>query len=257
MTARSIARPLPALGLSSTAKPWNASVSLDAPTIHLRGLGWDYPRCTLPMAACSDAWSRLHPEVSVTWEVRSLLAPGDQPIDKVASAYDIVMMDHPFCGAAEAAGILRPFDELVPAADLAALAADAVGPSHTSYALDGHQWAVAADGGSHASALRADLTGRVPGTWEEALELATELSPRVVVPLAPAHTSSAFLKLCANGGSPAAERPDRLVDWAVGERALEVLGRLYALEPPEAVRWEPPTCSPASPTARTKSHTSR
>lgn len=215
-------------------------MSTEQSKIHLRGLGWDHPRCILPMAACSEAWSSLHPEVSVTWDVRSLLALGDQPLAEVAPAYDIVMIDHPFCGAAEASDILLPFDDLVSSAALAALAADAVGPSHASYSVDGKQWAVGVDGASHASALRADLVGQRPTTWDEALELATELAPRVAVPLAPAHAMSAFLTLCANGGSPAAELPDRLVDLEVGEWAIEVLSRFYALGPPEAVRWEPP-----------------
>jgi multiple sugar transport system substrate-binding protein len=192
------------------------------------------------MAACSEAWTRLHPELRVTWDARSLLALGDQPIEEVASAYDIVMIDHPFCGSATAAGLLRPFDELVRREELAVLEADAVGPSHSSYTVDGRQWALAADAASHVSALRADLRERAPATWDEALALAAELSPHVAVPLAPAHAISAFLTLCANGGSPVAAEDEHLVDPAVGEWAIDVLRRFHALGPVEAVRWEPP-----------------
>lgn len=183
---------------------------------------------------------QLHPQVRIAWEARSLRDLGDQPLADVASAYDLVMIDHPFCGSVEAPELLRPFDEIVSAAELAALAADSVGPSHASYLVNGHQWAIALDGAAHASALRADLVETAPATWDQALELAVELAPRVAIPLAPAHAMSAFLTLCANGGSPPAGRADRLVDPAIGEWAIELLGRIYALGPPEAVRWEPP-----------------
>ena len=70
------------------------------PRVRLRALGWDHERCTAPMRACSEAWERLHPEVELVWQNRSLTAFGDEPLEEIAHRYDLIMIDHPFCGTA-------------------------------------------------------------------------------------------------------------------------------------------------------------
>ena len=86
-TARSSCRRRPASASSSTRTPSRATGSDGATT--LRALGWDHPRCTAPMRACSEAWQRLHPEVELVWENRSLTAFGDEPLEEVAHRYDL------------------------------------------------------------------------------------------------------------------------------------------------------------------------
>ena len=135
-----------------------------AELVQLRALGWDHPRCMDPIEACTREWSRLHPQIAISWEVRSLAGFGDQPLEEVASEYDLLTIDHPFCGAAEVAGILRPLDELLSPGQLATLRGDSIGQSHDSYAFNGHQWAVAVDAACQVSAMRTDLLERgAPG----------------------------------------------------------------------------------------------
>jgi multiple sugar transport system substrate-binding protein len=217
-------------------------VSAISETVHLRALGWDHPRCMRPMEACSAEWSRRRAHVRIEWSTRSLEAFGDQPLEAVASSYDLITIDHPFCGSARAAGLLRPLDDLLPPDELAALAADAVGPSHASYAFAGHQWALAADAACQVSAARPDLLDGepLPSTWEQVLALAARLRGRVALPLSPPHAISSFLTLCANAGSPPAADPERLVDRDAGTRAVEILAELYARGPAAATGWEPP-----------------
>jgi multiple sugar transport system substrate-binding protein len=194
------------------------------------------------MEACTREWSRLHPEVAISWEARSLTGFGDQPLGEVADQYDLLAIDHPFCGSAEAAGILRPLDELLTPEQLAELRADSIGPSYDSYTFTGHQWAIPTDAACHVSAARPDLLdgGPLPTTWDEALALARRVTPRVATPLAPAHAISCFLTLCANAGLPAASDPSQLVPKDVGLRALDILSELHALGPRPATQWEPP-----------------
>jgi multiple sugar transport system substrate-binding protein len=208
----------------------------------LRALGWDHPRCTAPMRACSEAWMRLHPEVELVWENRSLTAFGDEPLEDVAHRYDLVMIDHPFCGTAEATGTLRPLDDLLGSELLESLAADSVGPSHASYSFHGRQWALATDAACQVAAVRDDLldAAGAPRTWDDVRELARARPGAVAVPLAPAQAMCAFLTLCANAGRPAAEDPARLADPVVGLAALELLTELFRLGPPGALRWEQP-----------------
>jgi multiple sugar transport system substrate-binding protein len=209
----------------------------------LRAIGWDHPRCTGPMAACAAAWHDTT-GVTVSWEWRSLEAFGDQPLQELAPAYDLLVIDHPFCGTAVETGCLRPLDDLLDAETLDALAADAIGASHLSYTFAGHQWALATDAACQVSAVRRDLLGSpAPRTWDEVLRLARAQPGRVALPLAPAHAISSFLTLCANAGHPAAVG-ETLVDPAVGLPASELLAELHrlgldgttALEPPDVLR---------------------
>ena len=216
--------------------------STSSDLITLRGLGWDHDRCTAPLRACSEAWEELHPEIALSWHNRSLTDFGDEPVEAVAHRYDLVMIDHPFCGTAEATATLQPLDDLLAPDVLAALAADSVGPSHASYTFHGRQWALATDAACQVAAVRDDLLVDMPppGTWDEVLALARAQPGRVAVPVAPAQAMCAFLTLCANAGHPAAEDTARLVDQDVGLGALMLLAELYRLGPREALTWEQP-----------------
>lgn len=211
------------------------------PATRLTALGWDHDRCMRPMQACSEAWTREHPDIEIGWDRRSLAAFGDQPLEEVADAYDLVVVDHPFCGVAADTGCLRPLDELLAPDELSSLAADAVGPSHVSYAFAGHQWALATDAACQVSAIApsAFADHPPPASWDGVLELARREPGRVAVPLSPAHALSSYLTLCANrGADPVGE--EQLVDADDGEWAAGVLLELAALGPREALDWEPP-----------------
>jgi multiple sugar transport system substrate-binding protein len=211
------------------------------PRVRLRALGWDHDRCIAPMRACTDAWRTVQPDVELSWDYRSLTAFGDEPLEEVADRYDLVMIDHPFCGTAEDTGTLLPLDDLLDADVLAVLAADSVGPSHDSYSFHGRQWALATDAACQVAAVRDDLLEvPAPATWDDVRELARTRRGGVAVPLAPAQAMCAFLTLCANAGTAAAEDPARLVDPDVGVAAIALLSELYELGPEAAVEWEQP-----------------
>src|SRR5262245_41792714 len=205
----------------------------------LRALGWDHPRCIGPMNACTRAW-KSKGGTDIAWEWRSLTAFGDQPLDEVAAAYDLLVIDHPFCGTAVSTGSLLPLDELVAAEDLATLAADGIGPSHTSYSYAGHQWAFATDAACQVTAVRDDLLGDAPiDTWDAVLALARARPGRVVLPLAPPHAISSWLTLVANARGALVSR-DTLAEADLGTRAFELLHELASLGPAGALTWEPP-----------------
>jgi multiple sugar transport system substrate-binding protein len=205
----------------------------------LRAIGWDHPRCVRPMRACADAW-REERGIDVVWNFRSLEAFGDQPLEQVARHYDLLVIDHPFCGTAAASGCLAALDELVDAETLSTLAADAVGPSHMSYSFAGHQWAFATDSACQVAAFRPDLLGApFSATWGDVLELARSRPGRVAMPLAPAHAISSFLSLCANNGAVPVTG-ESLVDEETGVQAVSLLTELASLGPAQAIAWEPP-----------------
>lgn len=188
-----------------------------------------------PMRACGAEWER-RTGVAVEWGVRSLEAFGDQPLEQAAAGYDLVVIDHPFCGRADQSGCLTPLDELLDAAVLAELAAGSMGPSHASYDYAGHQWGLATDGACQVAAVRDDLIGpdAVPRTWSEGLELARRRPQEVALPLSPPHAISSWLSIAAAlAGAP-------FTDAAADAEATEMLAELARLGPSQAFGWEPP-----------------
>lgn len=201
----------------------------------LRALGWDHPRCMSPMRACAERWREMT-GTEIAWEARSLEAFGDQPLEEAAAGYDLIVIDHPFCGRAAATGCLTPLDELLDAGTLAALRAGAVGPSHDSYTYAGHQWGLATDAACQVAAVRDDLMDGepAPATWAQVLDLARRQRGLVALPLSPPHAISAWLSISA------AHAAEPFADADVSELATTILAELARLGPPAALGWEPP-----------------
>jgi multiple sugar transport system substrate-binding protein len=191
------------------------------------------------MRACADAWER-QGRGRIEWHGRSLEAFGDEPLEEVADQYDLLLVDHPFCGTAERTGSLLPLDELLDSDTLVALDTAAVGPSQRSYRYHGQTWALASDAACQVSAFRADvLSADMPASWPAAVELVRALGSRAALPLAPAHAISSLLTLWAGAGLDPLTS-GRLVDPARGLEQLEWLTEIHRHGNPAATRWEPP-----------------
>src|SRR5689334_21494859 len=98
--------------------------------IHLSGITWDHSRGYDPMVATAEAYSRLHPDVSIEWQKRSLKAFGDFPIEKLAQTFDLLVIDHPFVGFADPDKCLLQLDEHIGGSFLDDQAKNSVGKSH-------------------------------------------------------------------------------------------------------------------------------
>jgi len=201
----------------------------------IRGMAWDHPRALNPLNAISAQWSG-ECDLSVSWEARPLKAFEDQPLDELASAFDLVLMDYPFVGTAAQSGLMAPVNDWVDAAYLRDQADHSVGPSYDSYTWSGQQWALAIDAATQVSAVRTDLLDAAgldhpPQTWNGVAELVQELKDgplHVAIPLNPNHAYCAFLAVgLAMLGTdfwPRGEKPDR-------ETALAALDFLSELAP--------------------------
>jgi multiple sugar transport system substrate-binding protein len=174
----------------------------------LRGMAWEHDRSLLPLAAATRAWRAAHPGADIAWAARPLKAFEDQPLEQLAADYDLILIDHPLCGAAAGSGLVAAVDDWADAAYLADQRANSVGPSFASYSWDGRQWALAIDAACQVSAVREDLwdaaaLGPVPDGWEAAAELVAGHGARgrVAIPLNPTHAYCAFLAVgCALAG---------------------------------------------------------
>jgi multiple sugar transport system substrate-binding protein len=193
-----------------------------------------------PMRACATAWERLG-EVPVHWEARSLALFGDEPLAAVADRYDVLVIDHPFCGTASTEGVLVAIDQLLAPERLAELHDSAIGPSQRSYSFAGHDWALAADAACQVSAVRVrdGAEDGSPVDWTEALTWVRSLGERSAVPLAPAHALSSLLTLWVGAGLEPFDDGE-LIDADRGLEPLEWLTEMHALGHRSATDWEPP-----------------
>jgi multiple sugar transport system substrate-binding protein len=209
-------------------------VSSRAVTV-LHGMTWDHPRGLASVRGAAAAYAALRPEVRVEWEARSLQGFADQPLEILARAYDLLVIDHPHIPHAANRGLLVALDTCGRDVDLAGLATRAVGPSHKTYAHAGHQYGLAIDAAAQVAVHRPDLLPVPPSTWDEVFELAR--TGRVVWPAKPVDAISSFLTLAASRGLAVAEHG--FVARDAGLAILEHMHRLAELVDPACLDENP------------------
>src|SRR5215207_4424941 len=209
--------------------------------ITLTGITWNHTRGFLPLVGTAQRFSELHPDITIEWQVRSLQEFADAPIEQLAKRFDLLIIDHPFAGYAASHPTLLALDELLPSAFLDDQAANSVGESHASYAMGGHQWALAIDAATPVSAYRPDLLERYaaqpPATWDDLLALARR--GLVALPAIPIDSLMDFYMLCIGLGEPPFANAEQVVGPDVGVAALDMLRELVSLCAPACFQRNP------------------
>jgi multiple sugar transport system substrate-binding protein len=216
--------------------------------IELRGSSWDHTRGYAPLPVTADAYTAQNPDVHITWERRTLRDFAEMSLPDLAKTYDLIVLDHPWLGATEAAGSLLPLDDYLSKSFLDDQAQNSVGESNNSYILHGHQWALPVDAACQVSAYRPDLFEQIdleiPQSWGDVVQLAGRLRKAdagwVATPLMHVDTFPCFFTLCANAGEQPCQTPDCFVSRQTGIYALDMLRTLAELGPDEALNWNPP-----------------
>lgn len=215
-------------------------------TVTLKGLAWGHRRATAPLPPLVAAFRAAHPDtdLAVEWDVRPLSAFEHQTIAEIAGRYDLLIIDHPFCGDIAAA---KAFVDLAPEApDLFGPGADGlyIGPSLASYRYAGGVWAAPIDGATMHAAFRPDLMGdaALPDSWDEALALGARLRRKGLhlgLAVHTPHAAAAMFSLLANQGRPIPTDPAApfALDRADLGDALDLVAALLALAPAEATGW--------------------
>jgi multiple sugar transport system substrate-binding protein len=188
---------------------------------------WSHPRGYQPLVACSAIW-REQTGIAIHWDKRSLQDFESFPVEELARAYDLIVIDHPHVGQITAEGCLAPLDVAGREAERAALAAGSVGKSYPSYEWQGRQWAFPIDAASQVEAWRPDLLAAAPVRWSEVLDLARQGA--VLLPLRSPHSLMTFFTLAGNLGTPCASTgPGELIDREAGMRAFELIREMSGL----------------------------
>ncbi|YBV95938.1 extracellular solute-binding protein [Phyllobacteriaceae bacterium JZ32] len=203
----------------------------------LKGMTWSHPRGYDPMVACSRLWQE-KTGVAIEWHKRSLQDFESFPVEELAKAYDLIVIDHPHVGQITEEGCLTPLDIAGREADLAGLAAGSVGKSFPSYHWQGRQWAFPIDAATQVQAWRPDRLSAAPTRWSEVLDLARQ--GRVLLPLRSPHSLMSFFTLAGNLGHPcSAEGPGDLIGLEAGGAIFEMLREIAALVDPACFEMDP------------------
>ena len=211
--------------------------------IKLKGITWDHARGYDPLIASSELYYK-EKGIQVDWQKRSLTNFGDQSLEALSKQFDLIIMDHPHVGVAEASQCLMPLNDLVPANILNELKISSAGPSFESYHYHEKQWALPIDAAMQCASYRADLmvNDSLPNTWEEVFALAKTLASKklyIGMALCPTDCLCSFLSLTAQFGSPIQENNELLVEPSIGLKALTMLRTMCDVFHPKALDWNP------------------
>jgi multiple sugar transport system substrate-binding protein len=211
--------------------------------IKLKGITWDHARGYDPLIASSELYFK-EKGIQVDWQKRSLTNFGDQSLEVLSKQFDLIIMDHPHVGVAEASQCLLPLNDLLPANILNELKISSAGPSFESYHYHEKQWALPIDAAMQCASYRADLmvNDSLPNTWEEVFALAKTLASKklyIGMALCPTDCLCSFLSLTAQFGSPIQENNELLVEPSVGIKALSMLRTMRDIFHPKALDWNP------------------
>jgi multiple sugar transport system substrate-binding protein len=207
----------------------------------LRGMTWGHRRAIDPLIATLPEFRRRHPDIEITWDSRPLHGFEFTPIEALAQRYDLIILDHPFCGDIVRTQALLALDELV----TPALERAFIGPSLATYRYDGRIWALPVDAACQVAVARPDLLAtldrQAPADWPALLQLGEAVrrkGQKLAIGLRGVHGLMTFFTLCANLGRPCATEPEQaLVDRDTARQALDAIQALLAYCPPEALDW--------------------
>ncbi len=213
----------------------------------LRGVTWDHPRGYDPLARGGPLFTAKHPDYEIEWTRRSLRDFGVQPIEALAERFDILVIDHPFCGRAKATGCLLNLRPLFPAEFFAMLEGESVGPSTRSYEYGDGVWGLPTDAASQVASYRPDLLSALgfdgpPRSFAEVIELgaaARKSGKWLGLPGVQSDAACLVATLAANMGSPIPRSADHLLPTDVFETALDYLSQLRPLCHPESPNRNP------------------
>lgn len=211
--------------------------------IKLKGITWDHARGYDPLIAASELYFK-EKGIQVEWQKRSLTNFGDQSLEELSKQFDLIIMDHPHVGVAEASHCLLPLNDLVDLSILNALKISSAGPSYESYNYHNKQWALPIDAAMQCASYRADLMHNesLPNSWEEVFILAKTLAAKklyIGMALCPTDCLCSFLSLTAQMGSPIQENNKLLFEPSIGLKALTMLRSMRDTFHPKALDWNP------------------
>lgn len=207
----------------------------------LRGITWNHSRGLTPLAATAQRFEELRPGTAIRWEKRTLHEFGHADLATLARNFDLLVIDHPMMGDAEASNALVDLLPLIPPTQVEAMRADSAGASFPSYLWKGKLYALPIDAATPAASFRPDLVEQKnlhePQTWSDVLALARQGC--VSMPGTSADLFLNWMALYVSQGGLVPCDQDHLFDQENGLRSLNDLRELAGLLPDEIYEMNP------------------
>lgn len=213
----------------------------------LNGITWDHPRGFDPLVKGVVKFAQRHPDIEITWTRRSLRDFGVQSIETLAQRFDIIVIDHPFCGRAKATGCLLDLSPHFDGAFFDGLERQGVGASTRSYRYGGGVWGLPTDAASQVASYRPDLLAGIgfdgpPRDFASVLRVsqrARRAGKWIAVPACQSDAACLIATLSANLGRPISTDADVLLPASFFAEVLDHLDRLFVDAHPRSTDWNP------------------
>jgi multiple sugar transport system substrate-binding protein len=214
--------------------------------IRLSVLNWKNRRATAPVAAAIKAYRGDHPDVEISQVIRPLSDFEHQGIEQVAKDHDIVIFDHPFCGAIAASECFLTLDDRLPELAFMSAGMNYIGPSLATYRFRDRVWGLPIDGATQHALVRKDLLGalnaNLPTTHADVLKLGRQARKQgkyLGTPVETPHALMSIFAYMANLGAPVDASDERLLSIPKESfiKAFDAVRHVLDLSPPEALGW--------------------
>lgn len=212
--------------------------------IILKGIAWDHPRGYEPLKATSEVFEKKYPKVRIQWDIRSLKAFGDLPIEDLIEQYDLITIDHPYMGQAHEHQLLLSLEDRLLAPYLEYLKKESIGSNFEAYFYENRLYALPIDAAALVAAYRRDLLDAsnisLPQERTQLFDFYKKIPEPYTVawPLCATDLWCTFLSLCAQDAGRAFIQNKR-IDEKVGTKVLEELKRHLSYLHPESINWNP------------------
>jgi multiple sugar transport system substrate-binding protein len=205
----------------------------------LRGITWNHSRAFPPLLATAQRFEELHPHVSIQWQKRSLHAFGHANVSELAESFDLVVMDHPWCGYAVDHRVFVNLRDCVDDGFLNELRRQSVGSSFASYEYKDQLVALPIDAAAPAVSFRADLIAPedIPENWDGLIELAG--AGRVVLSGFHVDLLLHLVMLAVTLDNRVFLSEGEWVEPVTCRRAMDMLRQLVLRVPKECLDWNP------------------
>ena len=213
--------------------------------MEIRGITWDHERGYSPMVAASAEFGKLHPNVNITWEKRSLKDFGDYPVSRLVDDYDLIVVDHPFMPEAYGQELLLDLKKIINPSVFKHLEQEAVGKSLQSYRIGGKVLALPIDVACEVASVNREFfrthSLEVPKTVEDifALKEALPEGHGIGLPLWPTDLTCIFLNFVAQQAGEGYFDLEKGIDPKQGAAAADLVEKLWRISQPGAFDMSP------------------
>jgi multiple sugar transport system substrate-binding protein len=202
-----------------------------------------------PLIGSIPDFNKIHPELEIIWDSRSLYDFGEGNLKELLNDYDLIIFDHPYTGEISDNKWFIDLSTSLSVEERSVFENDSLGSSWRSYQTVTGIWGLPIDSAAQVASYRPDLLDRlqtpIPRSIAEVFKLAEKAREHdswVALPLAPCDAICTFMTLAANSGSAIARDGCSFPGYDECIRILRAMKKLAGVCHPDSTQWNPIAC---------------